>query len=82
MYALHYAASKCNETAVIQLLTDKNIDLEVCGLIFIRCSFDKGYDNNFSRLVLLKWHDEYNIDEVKVPRASVTLLFFSKMNKR
>ena len=26
---LHYAASKCNETAVMQLLTDKNIDLEV-----------------------------------------------------
>ena len=27
---LHYAASKCNKTAVIQLLTDKNIDIEVC----------------------------------------------------
>ena len=27
---LHYAASKCNETAVVQLLGDKNIDLEVC----------------------------------------------------
>ena len=27
---LHYAASKCNETAVVQLLADKNINLEVC----------------------------------------------------
>lgn len=33
---LHYAASKSNETAVIQLLTDKNIDLEVCmGIMFM-----------------------------------------------
>ena len=30
---LHYAASKCNETAVMQLLTDKNIDLEVSWFI-------------------------------------------------
>jgi ankyrin repeat protein len=47
---LHYAASKCNGTAVMQLLTDKNVDLEVCGLT-LTCNFGKldKLDSSFAR---------------------------------
>ena len=53
---LHYAVSKCNENAVIQLLEDKNIDLEVCAGMRFQCLnliFEQEYDIDYFSAYML-----------------------------